>query len=47
MIRLAAPTDVPVLLQLVKELAIYEKEPDAVLGNSAAERLQLVRQGDD
>lgn len=31
MIRLAAPTDVPVLLQLIKELAVYEKEPDAVL----------------
>ncbi|MCW2600579.1 MAG: GCN5-related N-acetyltransferase [Frankiales bacterium] len=30
MIRLATPADVPVVLQLVKELASYEREPDAV-----------------
>ena len=30
MIRTAAPADVPVLLELVRELAVYEKEPDAV-----------------
>ena len=30
MIRTAAPDDVPVLLELVRELAVYEKEPDAV-----------------
>lgn len=29
-IRLAEPADVPVLLQLVRELAAYEREPDAV-----------------
>jgi GNAT superfamily N-acetyltransferase len=29
-IRAAAPADVPVLLQLVRELAEYEREPDAV-----------------
>ena len=29
-IRLAEPADVPVLLQLVQELAEYEREPDAV-----------------
>lgn len=31
MIRLAVPADVPVLLQLVRELAVFEREPDAVL----------------
>ena len=30
MIRTAAPADVPVVLELVRELAAYEKEPDAV-----------------
>jgi GNAT superfamily N-acetyltransferase len=30
-IRPAVPADVPVVLQLVKELAAYEREPDAVL----------------
>ncbi len=29
-IRPATPADVPVLLQLVRELAVYEREPDAV-----------------
>ncbi|MCW2665891.1 MAG: N-acetyltransferase [Frankiales bacterium] len=31
MIRDAVPADVPVLLQLVRELAEYEREPDAVV----------------
>ncbi|MGZ6826417.1 MAG: N-acetyltransferase family protein [Mycobacteriales bacterium] len=35
MIRLAVPADVPVLLQLVRELAAYEREPDAVLATEA------------
>lgn len=30
LIRLAEPGDVPVLLALVRELAVYEREPDAV-----------------
>ena len=30
MIRQATPDDVPVLLQLITELAVYEREPDAV-----------------
>jgi len=34
-IRLVVPTDVPVLLQLVKDLATYEREPDAVLATEA------------
>jgi len=29
-VRAAVPADVPVLLHLVRELAVYEKEPDAV-----------------
>jgi len=29
-VRSAAPADVPVLLELVRELAAYEREPDAV-----------------
>ena len=29
-VRLAAPADVPVILELVHELAVYEREPDAV-----------------
>ena len=33
MIRLATGADVPVVLQLVKELAHYEKEPDAVVAS--------------
>jgi GNAT superfamily N-acetyltransferase len=32
-IRLATGADVPVVLQLVKELAHYEKEPDAVVAS--------------
>ena len=35
MIRLATPADVPVLLQLVRELATYEREPDAVKATTA------------
>lgn len=31
MIRSAQPSDVPVLLELVRELAAYEREPDAVV----------------
>jgi GNAT superfamily N-acetyltransferase len=33
-IRLATAEDVPVLLELICELAIYEKEPDAVLATT-------------
>ena len=29
-IRPATPADVPVILQMIHELAMYEKEPDAV-----------------
>ncbi|TBR16574.1 MAG: GNAT family N-acetyltransferase [Chitinophagaceae bacterium] len=29
-VREAGPADVPVILQLVRELAVYEREPDAV-----------------
>src|SRR5919112_5554395 len=29
-IRPATPADVPVILQMIHELAVYEKEPDAV-----------------
>ena len=35
MIRPAAPGDVPVLLELVHELATYEREPDAVEATEA------------
>jgi GNAT superfamily N-acetyltransferase len=34
-IREATPDDVPVLLQLVRELAAYEREPDAVVATEA------------
>ncbi len=34
-IRPAAPADVPVLLELVRELAVYEREPDAVEATEA------------
>ena len=30
LVRVAEPADVPVLLELVRELAVYEREPDAV-----------------
>ena len=35
MIRPAVPGDVPVLLELVRELAHYEREPDAVQASEA------------
>lgn len=35
MIRAAAPADVPVVLELVRELAEYEREPDAVVATEA------------
>lgn len=35
MIRPARPQDVPVVLQLVRELATYEREPDAVEATEA------------
>ena len=35
MIREAAPSDVPVIRQLVQELATYEREPDAVTATEA------------
>lgn len=35
MIRPATPADVPVVLELVRELAMYEKEPDAVVATAA------------
>ena len=35
MIRPAVPADVPVVLELVRELAVYEKEPDAVVATAA------------
>src|ERR1700753_2397742 len=34
-IRLATQADVPVILALVRALADYEKEPDAVVGSEA------------
>lgn len=34
-VRAAAPNDVPQILQMIKDLAEYEKEPDAVLSTSA------------
>lgn len=34
-IRPATPADVPVILQLIHELAVYEKEPDAVRNTPA------------
>jgi GNAT superfamily N-acetyltransferase len=35
MIRAATPDDVPTILQLVRELAEYEREPDAVVATEA------------
>ena len=35
MIREAAPADVPVILELIRELAVYEREPDAVEATEA------------
>jgi GNAT superfamily N-acetyltransferase len=34
-IRSAQPSDVPVLLELVRELAVYEREPDAVIATES------------
>jgi GNAT superfamily N-acetyltransferase len=34
-IRKAGPADVPAILELVKELATYEREPDAVVATEA------------
>ncbi|MDF2383581.1 GNAT family N-acetyltransferase [Nostoc ellipsosporum NOK] len=34
-IRTATPDDVPLILDLVRELAIYEREPDAVVATEA------------
>ena len=33
-IRLATPRDVPTILRFIRQLAIYEKEPDAVLATA-------------
>ena len=41
MIRAAAPDDVPVVLALVRELASYEREPDAVVATEDAFRTAL------
>lgn len=41
MIRPAVPDDVPVLLALVRELATYEREPDAVVATEAGLRTAL------
>ena len=35
MIRAATPTDVPTILRFVRELAAFEREPDAVLATEA------------
>lgn len=45
MIRPAAPGDVPVLLQLVHELAAYEREPDAVEATEADLHMALFVDG--
>lgn len=45
MIRPATSTDVPILLQLVKELADYEREPDAVLATEADLESALFAEG--
>jgi GNAT superfamily N-acetyltransferase len=44
-VRPAAPSDVPVILQLVRELAAYEREPDAVVATEASLTATLF--GDD
>lgn len=43
-IREARPADVPVILQLIHDLALYEKEPDAV--RNTAEGLEAALFGD-
>jgi GNAT superfamily N-acetyltransferase len=40
-IRLATPNDVPQILAYIRELALYEREPDAVLATEAS----LLRDG--
>jgi hypothetical protein len=35
MIRSATPSDIPVILRFVRELAEYEREPDAVVATEA------------
>ncbi len=35
MIRAATPADIPVIRQLIVDLAVYEKEPDAVKASAA------------
>jgi len=40
-LRPANPSDVPVILELIRELAIYEREPDAVIATEA----DLLRDG--
>lgn len=44
-IRTARPADVPVLLRLVRELAEYEREPDAVRAGEADLHSALFEQG--
>jgi GNAT superfamily N-acetyltransferase len=44
-IRAALPDDVPAILRLVRELAIYEKEPDAVEATEADFRTALFPDG--
>ncbi len=34
-IRPATPDDVPVILEMIRELAVYEREPDAVLASES------------
>ena len=40
-IRRAVPEDVPEIYALIKELAVYEREPDAVTGTEAQLREHL------
>jgi GNAT superfamily N-acetyltransferase len=42
-IRAAAPADVPALLELIRELAGYEREPDAVVNDETRLRAVLFR----
>lgn len=41
MLRSAVPADVPVILELIRELAVYEREPDAVQTTEATLREAL------
>lgn len=47
MIRAATPDDIPALLELVAELATYEKEPEAATATDADFREALFPQGRD